>query len=175
MSCLYKHLIFTKTLGHTSLVVKVGHSLTTWGISLAWTVYTTKGHLSPQDLLCIGGVPEKYTQSSRLPPGLALSLAAERGLLERCPCLAKPLTLTSALGLEATQQQSQGYGSYSTRLVTSIALSSHSAGATCAVTTRSHANTQAPGRPSGGPQHLPGFRWGCLFRGAHPCCLPLHR
>ena len=154
MSCLYKHLIFTKTLGDTSLVVKVGHSLTTWGISLAWTVYTTKGHLSPQDLLCIGGVPEKYTQSSWLPPGLALSLAAEQGLLERCPRLAKPLTL----GLEATQQQSRGYGSYSTRLVTSIALSSHSTGATCAVTTRSHANTQAPGRPSGGPQHLPGFR-----------------
>lgn len=81
MSCLYKHLIFAKTLGHTSLVVIVGHSLTTWGISLALTVYTIIGHLSPQGLLCVGGVAEKYTQSSQLPPGLALSLAAEQGLL----------------------------------------------------------------------------------------------
>lgn len=58
--------------------------------------------------------------------------------------------------------------------VTSRALSSHSTRATCAVTTRPRANTQAPERPSRGPQHLPGFQWGCPFRGAHPCCLLLH-
>ena len=81
VSCLYKRLILAKTLGHTSLVVIVGHSLTTWGISLALTVYTTKGHLSPQGLLCVEGVPEKYIPSSQLPPGLALSLAAKQGLL----------------------------------------------------------------------------------------------
>ena len=81
MSCLYKHLIFAKTLGHTSLVVKVGHRLSSWGISLALTVCTAKGYLSPQDLLCIGGVPENYIQSSQLPPALTQSLAAEQGLL----------------------------------------------------------------------------------------------
>jgi len=75
------HPLSSKTLDHTSLVVIVGHSLTTWGISLALTVYTIIGHLSPQGLLCVGGVAEKYTQSSQLPPGLALSLAAEQGLL----------------------------------------------------------------------------------------------